>query len=142
METKKQRQMKAIERHGLNLLAIFPNATERDPVKLCKKLRALEKRGEAVGLRLCNGPEYPNGYADADKITDAILDKVNALLKFREAGVPVFVNRNPLGCALKIDDEWMREAMGRDNFYDTPARRLYKDWGGYGIIAPEIDGEE
>lgn len=170
-------QQSKIEAHGLALLAIFPNATEQDPVKLCKKLRRLEAKGAAIGLRMCNGPEYPEGEADA--ATDAVLAKVNALLgnvrrpyqpktgarctckpgverdncaacegtghcidfaAIRRSGklpgparnlVPIFVNRDPRGYALKIDDAWMRE--------HRPG--LHQDWGGYGIIAPEIGAE-
>jgi hypothetical protein len=32
----------AVKRHGESLLAAFPNATERDPIALCKKLRRIE----------------------------------------------------------------------------------------------------
>ncbi len=42
--------------------------------------------------------------------------------------VPVFINRDPRGYALKINDEWMTE-------HDA---KLEKDWGGYGLLAPEI----
>lgn len=129
----KPAQREAIERHGRNLLAIFPEATEKDPVKLCKRLRALENRGYTLALRLCNGPEFP-GEEDADKIGDAILAKVDALLRFGLAGVPVFLNRDPRGYALKIQDNYMRTLQ------ETTNVRLETDWGGYGIIAPEIKG--
>jgi hypothetical protein len=117
-----------IEQHGQQLLAIFPDATERDPVKLCKRLRRLEAQAWRVALRLCNGPEYADEEAP-DRLMDTVLGKVNDLLG--NAGpdrVPVFVSRDPRGCALKIDDEWMRE--------HKPA--LYRDWGGYGLIAPDL----
>ncbi len=163
-----EQQREKIIRHGRNLLAIFPDATEKDPLKLCKKLRALEKQGEGVALRLCNGPQYREG--EADKITDSILAKVNNLLGNRyqyqpktgakcgckrghqrdncptcegtgmvidfasirstkgNAPIPVFINRDPRGYALKINDEWMRANNAK----------LETDWGGYGLIAPEI----
>jgi hypothetical protein len=44
--------------------------------------------------------------------------------------VPVFVNLDPRGYALKIDEAWMRK--------HNPA--LSRDWGGYGLLAPEING--
>lgn len=130
-------QRESIEQHGRNLLAIFPNATERDPVTLCKKLRALEARGAALALRCCNGPQFPNE-GDSERISGAILAKVNVLLgnlKYTKEGrtirmvVPIFVNLDPRGYALKINDEWMRARR---------ELRLHTDWGGYGIIAPEI----
>lgn len=123
----KPEQRERIEQHGRNLLAIFTNATEKDPVKLCKRLRALERRAGAVALRLCNGPEYSGGEDAVDKITNAILAKVNSLLG--NETVPVFINRDPRGYALKIRDRWMTEHKAV----------LHKDWGGYGILAPEID---
>jgi hypothetical protein len=122
--TKTQKQ--SIEKHGKDLLAIFPKATERDPVELCRKLRRLEAKGAAIALRLCNGPEYPEG--ESDRLVDALLGKVNELLG--NHAVPVFINLDPRGYALKIDDEWMREHREFS---------LHTDWGGYGIIAPEID---
>jgi len=150
-----------IRKHGENLLAIFPNATERDPVKLCKKLRRLEADGQRIALRMCNGPEYAED--EAEKACDAVLAKVNKLLgneqqtkigapcsckrgqqrdncpacegtgrmidfKALRAVVPVRLNRDPRGYALKIDDAWMREHNVA----------LHRDWGGYGIIAPDL----
>jgi hypothetical protein len=117
----------AVQQHGENLLAIFPHATEQDPIKLCSKLRKLEREGEALGLKLCNGPEFPNE-DDADKISKSILKKVNALLGNRI--VPIFVNRDPRGYALKIDDKWMHK---------HPKFRLHTDLGGYGILAPDLN---
>ena len=122
----------AVIKHGGQLLAIFPHASKRDPVALCKRLRALEARGAALGLRLCNGPEFPNE-DDVDGISDAILDEVDALLGFRQAGIPVFINLDPRGYALKIDHVWMRA---------NPAVRLQSDWGDYGIIAPNLTSQE
>lgn len=168
-----------IRKHGENLLAIFPKATERDPVKLCKKLRRLEAEGAAVGLRLCNGPQYDEG--EADKATDAILAKVNSLLgnvheyqpktgracscrrgvqrdncsncegtgqvvdfraiRNRQPLVPIFVNRDPRGYALKIDEAWVREYSNNNpppSAANHAVCRLHRDWGGYGIIAPDL----
>lgn len=120
----------AVMNHGRNLLAIFPGAIERDPAKLCKRLRKLEREAAAIGLRLCNGPQYEEG--EADKLCAIVLGKVNALLG-NSAEVPVFVNRDPRGYALKIEDGWM--------YHNTAGRnpmRLHMDWGGYGIIAPDL----
>lgn len=157
----------AIVRHGRQLLAIFPRATEQDPVALCKKLRRLEAKGAALALRMCNGPDF-RGEHEAEDLGDAILAKVNTLLgnvhkyqpktgakcgcrqgvqrdncpncegtgyvidfqaiRNRKPLVPVFVNLDPRGYALKINDEWMRA----NNV------RLHSDFGGYGILAPDL----
>jgi hypothetical protein len=126
-ETKRATRLERIAQHGRNLLAIFPNATEQDPVKLCKKLRRLEIEGNELGLRLCNGPEFPGGYDEADAVGNAILAKVNRLLGIGKVGV--MLNRDPRGYALKIGDVIMR----KQNL------TLHTDMGGYGILAPEID---
>lgn len=121
-------KIRKIEAHGRDLLAIFPNATERDPLALCKKLRRLENQAARIALRLCNGPEYPHE-DDADKALDAIMEKVVALLGPVAPWPPIFINRDPRGYQLKISDEWMR----------ANKVKLHTDWGGYGILAPEIE---
>ena len=124
------KQFKAIEAHGNNLLVIFPATTVTDPIELCKKLRRLEAQAHAFGLRLCNGPEFASE-DEPDSICEKLLDKVNALLGYRSGdGVPVFVNRDPRGYALKISECWMTA---------NKVTRLHRDWGGYGILAPEFN---
>lgn len=142
-------KIRRIESHGRDLLAIFPNATERDPLALCKKLRRLENQAARIALRLCNGPEYPEG--EDDKACEAVMAKVCKLLdggtsdNGRPAGVPIFLNRDPRGHQLKISDEWIREAIPAmrakpDTVHIAAAlAKLHKDWGGYGILAPEIE---
>jgi hypothetical protein len=118
----------AVTRHGKMLQAIFPKTAKMDPVELCKKLRRLENDGNRLALRLCNGPEFPGGYDEVDKITDRILYRLDSILGFRELGIPVFINRDPRGYALKIDSD-MVKGFGL---------QIYQDWGGYGIIAPDL----
>lgn len=121
-------QEAAIRKHGEQLLAIFPNATERDPVKLCRKLRRLEVQGNEFALRLCNGPEFVSEEAQ-DAVEERILKAVDSLLQSRAGvGPAIILNRDPRGYALKIPSE----SMCRHSF------RLWSDMGGYGIIAPEI----
>jgi len=134
----------AVMAHGQNLIALF-QLKDTDPITLCKKLRRLEREASSIGLRLCNGPEYPTEDA-ADIATERILDRVDKLIGFRALGIPVFVNRDPRGYALKIDDEWMRVhswTLNKSNRHTNgsgsiPAARLHRDWGGYGIIAPDL----
>lgn len=156
--------MSRIEKHGRQLLAIFPNATEQDPVKLCKKLRRLEAEAAKIGLRMCNGPEY-GSEEEIEAAKAAVLSKVRRLLveyqpktgakcscqrgvqrdncpacegtgmvidfraiRARKATPPIFVNCDPRGYALKIPNEYVR---GHE-------LDIHKDWGGYGIIAPDL----
>ncbi len=113
-----------ITSHGTKLLAMFPHATEADPVKLCKALRRIESAAASVSLRACN-----TGPSVTDKEDAAILNRVDKLLNFRMDGVPVIFNKDPRGYALKIDDAWMRKHS---------VNNLEQDWGGYGLIAPDF----
>lgn len=126
--------LEAITRHGESLLAAFPDATERDPVALCKKLRRIETRASYIGVRLCGDSGY--SYEAADAETDKALASVCKLLgltpaKAQEVGL--FVNRDPRGYALKLSDDWTRG-------YNSKAElRLYTDWGGDAILAPDLN---
>ena len=131
MKTQKQRIYERIISHGQNLLALFPEATERDPVQLCKKLRRIEGEAERAAI------DYCNGVIDADAMDaaeNAALAKLESLLGFTRAGVPVFINRDPRGYALKIEDSWVRGYTGKGGKIDT-------DWGGYGILAPDLTND-
>ena len=119
----------AIITHGQNVLAIFPNATESDPVRLCRKLRKLEREGAALALRLCNGPAFATEDA-AETVANNVLAKANALLGNGGGRVPLFLNLDPRGYALKIREDWMREWK--------PNYPIFRDWGGYGILAPDL----
>ena len=139
----------AIQKHGEQLLAIFPQAVTPDPVALCRRLHQLEAKAQAIALRLCNGPEFPGGYDEVDRLTDGILAKVRLILGYdsvlchvcgepefqphlhtgsREFP-PILLCRDPRGYSLKIDDAWMQS---------HPKARLHTDRGGYGIIAPDL----
>ena len=137
MNTKKQRQYEQIKAHGENLLHLFPNATERDPIALCKKLRRLEAKASRITTDYCNGDfDAGENGEKLDAALDPILAKINAILgNTGKNPVPVFVNRDPRGYALKISSEWTFA------YCQQTGRRIYSDWGGYGIIAPEITGD-
>ena len=123
---KKAEMYERIRRHGRALLVIFPNATDKDPVSLCKKLRRLEAKAAALALQNCNVGVPEDEYWIRK---EAILTKVQILLGYATSDVPVFLNGDPRGYALKIDDEWMRKTSAR----------LHNDMGGYGIIAPDLE---
>ena len=119
-----------IRRHGQHLLAIFPNASERDPIKLCKKLRRLEKEAHHLALRNCNGDFVSEEECEA--AFEKVAAKVASVLYPKgDDGCPAFfINRDPRGYALKICNKTMQE-----RYASSP---LERDWGGHGIIAPEI----
>lgn len=118
--------LEAVRKHGEQLLAIFPNATERDPVALCRKLRRVEAVAHKLAEDCCN---WLSMESDEHKNREAkILYRLSQILGSRWSGPPVHLNMDPRGYALKIDDAYMRD----HNI------QLYRDMGGYGIIAPDL----
>lgn len=123
--TARQTMQEQIRKHGENLLAIFPRATEQDPDKLCRKLRRLEVKTRAAATDLCNGDITQDRWEEIAE--RAILD-LERLLAFSAHDIPVRVNGDPRGYALKIDDHWT------NYIYRGP---IHRDMGGYGILAPD-----
>lgn len=129
--TRHERMMKEITEHGNNLLALYPNATERDPVKLCSKLLKIEQKARKLTTDYCNGSFYPGeNWERAEKARDGFLADVEKVLG--KGGPSIHVNWDARGCALKIDSDIM--AAGN--------LRLFRDMGGNGLIAPTFNGEE
>lgn len=121
--TKKEVQYQQMKKHGEQLNDIFH--AELDPIVLSKKLHSLEIKAHFQAERYCNGDVEGD---DMEIYAAQILDKVNNILNFRKSEIPVIYNQDPRGYALKIDDEYTR----------AHHLVIYKDWGGYGIIAPEF----
>lgn len=118
------RTLEAVKKHGANLQTIF-NLTG-DPVTLCKRLRRLENEGNRFACAMCNvgmnDDVWESGKAN-------ILARVDKILGFSAKEIPVFFNGDPRGYCLKVNSEWMREHR---------EYALHLDWGGYGIIAPDL----
>ena len=121
----KTEQREKIEKHGRQLQAIFPAVADLDPVELCKKLRRIENRTNRAACEACNTQK---GADEWEYWHDKAMADLDVLLILGD--IPVFINGDPRGYSLKINDDWMR---------DHPEIRLHQDWGGYGIIAPEIE---
>ena len=102
---------------------ILENSARYDA--LCR----LERRASRNAERVCNG-EIQRSDTGQELYDKRILDAVNALTGFRGKGIPVFLNDDPRGYALKIEDAWMR---ANDS---GPEIRLERDMGGYGLLAP------
>lgn len=125
--TKAQERLESQLRHGFKLCSIFhlePRVVG-GPVALYKRLHRLEAEAHRLAERECN-ENLPEGYSE--RKTASILARLDAILGFKAAGVPVFVNGDPRGYALKIDDKYVREH----------SVDIDRDWGGYGIICPEF----
>lgn len=126
---KREKMYADIQKHGQNLLAIFPAATEQDPVKLAKRLHSLENKAHRLTEKLCDCLLEATATA-ANAELEKIGVKVRQVLGIAADAPHVFVNHDPRGYALKVNDSWLR-----DNNHV-----LYRDWGGYGILAPDFNG--
>ena len=134
--------LEAVRRHGETLLAAFPNATEKNPVALCKKLRRIETAVARPILDYTNGD---NGITQdrLDHETAMAVIRVGNLFGLDKHGIAlagIFVNRDPRGYALKLDNEssgWFEDWQQARREQGKPA--LHTDMGGYGIIAPALN---
>lgn len=122
-DTKKDRMYSQIERHGNNLNKIFK--TDMNPVVLCRKLFSLEKKMRRATVDDTNGDIDSK---ELSKIEKSTLDAVDAILGYKAKKIPVFVNDEPRGYALKIDNDWVQ----KNNV------NIYTDMGGYGVLAPDF----
>lgn len=121
--TKKEKMYKDIKAHGENLNAIFD--TGLDPVTLCKKLRRLEVKAHKLAEDYCNGENGVNSENWERKVYH-ILKQVNKTLKIDAMNSIISVNGDARGYALKMSESF------------SANKKIHKDWGGYGILAPDF----
>ena len=119
------RKNEAILKHGLALQRIFPATKHLGPVTLYKRLHRLEAEAHSFAEKCCNESVADDVQERKDK---SILKRLDAILGFKATGVPVFLNSDPRGYALKIKDSYVREHN----------LDISTDWGKYGIICPEF----
>jgi len=133
---KKQKMYAQIEKHGENLNKIFN--TQYGNIELCKKLFRLENKAHHATTCLCNTNTLNllnlnrcTGY-NVEQATEeqqnAFFEKIHNKLKKilgKKADI-IHINFDPKGYALKIKEEYLQ---------DVP---LFRDWGNYGIVAPDF----
>ena len=108
-----------IQKHGDSLKTIFN--LNVDSVKLSKQLFRLENKAHKIAT------DYCNGVIDGDSAeieSQKIISKVAKLLNTNTFNM--FFNFDARGYALKFFEDFSK---------DKP---IHKDWGGYGIIAPDF----
>lgn len=121
---KKERMYARIISHGNGLIEFF-NLPMQDPISLSKKLFKLENKAHSIAIRYANGIMQTDEYGkEANKILVS-LSKIIGRNNMKK----VFINGDPRGYALKIDDKY------RDRLHSVG---IHRDWGGYGIIAPDF----
>ena len=122
---KKTRMYEQIRKHGEALERIFKTGME--PVKLSKLVLRVERVAHQLAEDYCNGKDGIHS-ENIDIYTETILKRLDRLINWHGVGVPVFINLDARGYALKIDSEYVQEHN----------LDIYKDWGGYGILAPDF----
>lgn len=120
----KAKQRERIWRHGKQLNEIFK--TDVAPIELCKKLHRIETEAHRKATDYCNGDISTDEW---EQYTEKALSRIDKILNFSKKEIPVFINGDARGYALKIRDEYIRENR----------ITIHQDWGGYGILAPEIE---
>lgn len=106
-------------------LARVCKCSRHDAADKLHRLVRFERRANRLGLRLCDGPEFPEG--GAEKENAAIMAGVVRVLGVHPRGL--LVNQDPRGSGLlKIEDP------GR--VWDGAV----KDWGGYVLLCPWFGG--
>jgi|9_EtaG_2_1085328.scaffolds.fasta_scaffold06133_4 hypothetical protein len=118
-----------IKKHGEDIKKIFSMPADTDPIKLCKSLRRLETKAQRIQ------ETHGNGYYEtAAREEAALIVKLKNLLmpaatpeEFLKFGI--FLNTDPRGYALKIPDDIVKQN----------AWTIHKDWGEFGILAPDLN---
>ena len=126
---KKIKMYARIKKHGEDIKKIFSLPASTDPIKLCKSLRRLETKAQRIQDIHGSGK-----YEEAAKEEAQLINKLKNLLKpdstpeeFLKYGI--FLNTDPRGYALKIPDDIVKQ----NNW------TIHKDWGEFGIIAPDLN---
>lgn len=130
--TIKERRKAQLDRHykALEALAKHLGVDTPNGKRLSVALLKLEREAHKLSEDYCNGDIESSEW---HLIQDGITERVKAL--FGGCDVPgFFVNGDPRGCALKLNNETNEQ---RELIADCG---LQRDWGGYGLLAPEIDG--
>ena len=121
MTTKKERMYNQIDKQGQRLNNLFN--TDLDNTALCKKLFRLENKANQLAENYCNG--YVQ-YDEVDELSDKLIKKVASILGTDENNI--FFNGDPRGYAIKFTTEFTKDNINN----------MWRDMGGYGIVAPDF----
>lgn len=143
---KTQRRKEQLAEHYLKCEALAKRfgAKRTDGKKVSNALRALENIAHSGATAYCNGEPYTlasgrtfNFRTDGSEAWEPFGEHIEKHVADILGAVPpgFFVNGDARGYALKIDNDNPEGKALID------ALRLHTDWGGYGILSPEIDGD-
>lgn len=143
--TKKERRQEQLERHYTALVRLAEACgVKADGKKLSLALLHIERMAHATAEAYCNGTnirlsfkgripvdcDFNSDEMAWDKAVIAITDQVQRLFGWKLEHL--HINGDARGYALKIDSDKGRELIEQTG--------LQRDWGGYGLLAPMIDG--
>ena len=133
MSTIAARRTEELTQHYATLEALARHCGVDQPngKKLSVALLKLEREAHQVAEDYCNGTRFTESETAWETFKDGIEAQVQALFNGKLAGF--FVNGDPRGSALKLDQNHTIKASG----YGI---ELHRDWGGYGLLSPEITG--
>jgi len=129
--------------HANTLIRLFPNAEDSDRhgderIRICKRLRRVEGQLHRLAERYCDDVTLDTDWMEAEG--ERLIKLANRILG--NAGpdaLPVIWNRDPRGYSLKIDTQVLNAQGAEGMREDVRASGIQTDWGGYGILAPEIN---
>ena len=127
---KKQRRTEQLERHynTLSQLAEYYSGSLTDGKKLSLRLLKLENAAHKITTDQCNGD---GNQAEQEQELTAIMEQVKKLFPYIQH---LFINGDARGYAIKLKEVEARKL--RD-----AGINIHNDWGGYGILSPEITGD-
>jgi len=123
MKNRKEHVIKWRENHHKALETLRGPDCNLTGLQLWRKLRTIERVTNDAATKYCNGEIDSLNFDAAKKRT---IEQVNILFGHKVPGF--FVNSDPRGYALKLDNEKTNIPEG-----------MHRDMGGYGILAAEID---
>lgn len=117
-------QRRRVNHHKALESLAYQVGCETQGLTLWRQLRRVETQTNYNATRYCNGE------IDTDQWEHLKDQYRNRLSKIFGGRIPegVFINSDPRGYALKLDNEKVTIPQGMET-----------DWGGYGILAAEID---
>ena len=119
---KRELMYKRIADHGNKLNTVF--SLTGDPVKLCKRLHRLELEANQKMVAYCNGDMDEKGLEQyLNKTCIPCLSKIIGAENMDK----IYVNHDPRGYTLKLTET---ESLKHTS--------MFKDWGGYAILAPDF----
>jgi hypothetical protein len=123
----KNQEQRTRQYAALEALAIACGVQNPNGEKLYKKLRTWERKANKASLDYCNADLRDEQFSP---FIEHVENEVSKIFNCKLSGF--FVNTDPRGYALKIQDKHVR---GEGKY---SAIRIHQDFGGDGILAPDF----